>query len=112
MGSLVKPHKYLLLPAIVVLASCVGLNSTTVATVQIDAPASLCWSGAIGDATHEGCGTTTINIDSSIGLFAATAQKQSDDKKALTISLIINGKVVDSATTTAGYGIVVVSGSG
>ncbi len=94
------------------LAGCVGLNPTTDAIIQIDAPSSLCWSGAIGDATREGCGSAAINVDSSIGIFAATAQKQSDDKQALTISLIIKGKVVDSATTTASYGVVIVSGSG
>ena len=95
-----------------VLAGCTALGGAKVATIQVEAPASLCWSGAIGDATRDGCGDATFEIDSSISIFVANAQKQSDDSRPLTLKLIIEGKVVDTATTTAAYGIATVSGQG
>jgi len=73
-------------------------------TVKIEYPHS--WTGNIqGDSgmSVEGTGTKTYTVEGDI--IAASAQKQDDSEEPLTISIIVNGKVEDTATTTAGYGV-------
>lgn len=81
------------------------------ATFKVQTSSSSCWSGYLGNATVEGCGSKVVEVDSSIGIFAGNVQKQSDDGIPLTLKLEIDGKVVDQATTSAAYGIASVSGS-
>jgi len=86
-------------------------TTTSTATVSVIAGSELCWSGAIGDSTKDGCGTATFQIDGIAGIYSANAQKQSDDQGELTLVLTINGAEVDRATTFAAYGIAQVQGS-
>ena len=88
------------------------LNGTKTAQISVDASSNVCWSGSFEGATHDGCGTTSIQVDSDIAIFAAVVQKKSPGGGTLTISLIVDGKAIDTATTTAEYGVVTVSGRG
>ena len=81
------------------------------ATFKVQVSSSSCWSGYLGNASVEGCGSKVIEVNSSTGIFAGNVQKQSDDGIPLTLKLEIDGKVVDQATTSAAYGIASVSGS-
>jgi hypothetical protein len=84
--------------------------SETTATVEVrTAPADLCWSGAFGNRTVDGCGDTKVDLQSDMGIFSANAQKQ-DEFGSLTLILFVNGKQVDSVTTTAAYGVASVTG--
>jgi hypothetical protein len=75
------------------------------------APVDLCWSGAFGGRTVDGCGDTTVPVDTPVpGFYSANAQNQGDSG-TLTLILKINGKQIDSSTTTAAYGIASVTGS-
>lgn len=89
-----------------------GLFNSKTATFKVQTSSSSCWSGFFGDATYEGCGSKVIEVNSSIGIFAATAQKKSDDGIPLTLKLEISGKLIDETTTNAAYGVATVSGSG
>jgi hypothetical protein len=82
-----------------------GLPTVEVRTEPVD----LCWSGAFGNRTVDGCGDSTVELPSSGGSFAATAQKQGESG-SLTLVLRNKGKVLDSATTSAAYGVVSVAG--
>ena len=106
-----------------------GLKSgAKTATVRVEAQSDLCWSGAIGNATREGCGDASFEVEGLSGIFTANAQKQpylgqpgipSDPaqlgslreatSEPLTLVLEIGGKEVDRQTTTAKYGVVMVS---
>lgn len=106
-----------------------GINSAAkTATLQVEAPAKLCWSGSIGNATREGCGNASFEIEGTSGIFVANAQKSpylgqagfpSDPAQLakltqattepLTLVLIIGGKEINRQTTTAQYGVVQVS---
>jgi len=88
------------------------IGGTKTAQISVDASSNVCWSGSFVDATHDGCGTTSIQVDSDIAIFAAVVQKKSPGSGTLTISLIVDGKVIDTATTTSEYGVVTVSGHG
>ena len=81
------------------------------ATFKVQVSSSSCWSGFLGNSTVEGCGSKSVEVDSSTGIFAGSVQKQSDDGIPLTLKLEINGKIVDQATTSSAYGIAMVSGS-
>lgn len=60
-------------------------ESTEAATVEVQTdPADLCWSGAFGDRTVEGCGSDTVYLKSDIGIYSANAQKQSHSFGTLT----------------------------
>jgi hypothetical protein len=88
-------------------------QSTDQATAIVEvrtAPVDLCWSGAFGNRSVDGCGDSRVDLQSDIGIFSANAQKQ-DEFGSLTLVLLVNGKQVDSATTTAAYGVASVSGS-
>jgi hypothetical protein len=78
--------------------------------VHVYAPSGGCWSGAIGDSTKDGCGSLDIPISQSGPIAAANAQKQDDGDWELSLGLEVNGKIVDTSSTTAEYGIAEVSG--
>ncbi len=83
---------------------------------------------AIGNATQEGCGNGSFEIEGTSGIFVANAQKSAylgqagfptdpdqlaslteSTTEPLTLVLVIGGKEIDLQTTTAQYGIVQVS---
>lgn len=80
------------------------------AIVRVEAPPASCWSGSIGDATQDGCGTREIPVDGVGGIYSANAQKQSEGDWSLSIILLVDGEEVDRSTTTAEYGIAQVVG--
>ena len=103
-------------------------SAAKTATVQVEAPSNLCWSGSIGNSTKEGCGNASVDIEGLSGIVVANAQKSpylgqagmptdfskvSSLKEAttepLTLILMIDGKEVSRDTTTAQYGVVQVS---
>jgi hypothetical protein len=99
--------------AILVLANLlVGKNGTARqegTTLQVIAePESLCWSGAFGNRTVDGCGSGVVDMPASGvgGVHSATAQKQGGDSGTLELVLRINGTEVDRASTEAVYGVV------
>jgi hypothetical protein len=102
--------------SVLVASSCLlgcGLaTGATTARVEVIAAPSVCWSGAIGDVTHDGCGNKTLNITSDIGIFAAAVQKQGDDSNPLTVRITPTGEQSKENTTTAAYGVVTVTAGG
>jgi hypothetical protein len=83
------------------------------ATVQVIAtPESLCWSGAFGNRTVDGCGSDVVDMPAGGvgGIHSATAQKQGGDAGTLELVLRINDTEVDRASTEAAYGVVSVVG--
>jgi hypothetical protein len=98
--------------AIVVLMALLGQSSCDPnakhdGTVLVDAPAGKCWSGAIGDSTKEGCGPASYDLHENI--IVANAQKTTDGRWTLGLSLLIDGETVDTSSTNAQYGIAEVS---
>jgi hypothetical protein len=81
---------------------------TQPAKIRIIAPSGKCWSGAIGSATREGCGTRTYTITDE-PVVVANTQKTTDGKWPLKIELRIDGGLVDSGVTRAQYGVVQVA---
>lgn len=91
---------------VVALAGCGGGEPET-AVVRIEAAEDVCWSGAIGNATEDGCGNATFeDVDGIGGIYSANAQKQDDSPEPLTIILEVGGEVADEATTDAAFGVV------
>lgn len=77
-------------------------------TIKVDAPAGMCWSGAMGDSTKQGCGSASIPIEGE-AIIVANAQKETPGRWTLTLTLEVGGDVVDTATTDAEFGIAQVS---
>ena len=96
--------------ALVLLAACDTETLQTFedkpAVIRVEAGPDVCWSGAIGNSTKEGCGTREFRVQEAITV--ANVQKQGKAGK-LSLVLEIDGEVVDRATTTASYGIAEVS---
>lgn len=105
-------------------------NAAKTATVQVEAEPTLCWSGAIGAGTKQGCGPMTYEIEGMSGIFVANAQKRADldptyqakmaaamkkgqytitDARPLTLVLLVNGKELARESTSADAGVVQVS---
>ena len=103
-------------------------SAAKTATLQVETPSILCWSGSIGNSTKEGCGNASVDIEGLSGIVVANAQKSpylgqagmptdfskvSSLKEAttepITSILMIDGKEVSRNTTTAQYGVVQVS---
>ena len=103
---------FFVITLIIGLLTGTGAPKATTARVTVFADTSLCWSGSIGDATHEGCGRRDIDISNDLGIFVAVVQKQSDDSKALTVRITPTGGKAKESTTTAAYGVVSVSATG
>lgn len=78
------------------------------AIARVEAPTGVCWSGAIGNATRDGCGPAEFDItaEGTGGIYSVNAQKQGEGSEPLTLVLVINGEEVDRAETTAAYGVV------
>ena len=94
-----------------VIGQMVGTSTKepTRAEVRVRTGPSTCWSGQIDDATRDGCGAMTYPVSSDLGSIVAVVQKKSDDAEGLTVEVWIDGKLADTATTTAAYGLVTVS---
>ena len=88
------------------------LTGSKNAVFRVQTDSSSCWSGFLGDASRQGCGSSEYAVTSSISIFAGSVQKQSADGMPLTLQLIIEGKLVNESTTTADYGVATASGSG
>jgi hypothetical protein len=86
-----------------------GEQVSGAAVVQVFAPGSLCWSGAFGDRTVQGCGNDTVPLDAA-SFYSANAQKQGEGLDELTLVLRVGDRQVDRTTTWAEYGVVSVSG--
>jgi len=76
--------------------------------VRVQAPAGKCWSGPVGDSTKEGCGSKSFTIKGE-NIIVAVVQKQTSGRWPLRLALVIDGKVKDSARTSATYGVAQVS---
>jgi hypothetical protein len=82
------------------------ITDTKEATVRIEAPAGLCWSGSIGDATQEGCGDASFPVRTAAGnLVSANVQKKSAAAGTLTIVIEIGGVEKARNSTSAAYGL-------
>ena len=66
--------------------------------MKIEAKDGSCWKGDI-DGSISGCGNATIGMLEPSGKFDSRVHKTTDDGTWLTVSLIIDGKVVDTAHT-------------
>lgn len=86
-----------------------GQQAPGAAVVQVIAPSSLCWSGAFGDRTVQGCGNDTVPLEPA-SFYSANAQKQDDGLDELTLVLRVGGRELDRTTTWAQYGVASVSG--
>lgn len=88
-----------------------SLPKTSTFTIQVKSNTD--WAGSIGadgsSRTIEGYGSETREVTGTIAV--AVIQKQTD-YGYLTVTILQNGKVLDSQTTTAAYGVVNVSASG
>jgi len=89
--------------------------SVNAATLEIKSDTK--WSGSIMDsgfdmATQDGSGNQNFEVDCSQGMkiYSATIQKH-DESGFITASLIQDGNVLDSKTTTAAYGLVSIAGT-
>jgi hypothetical protein len=85
-------------------------NSKKTYSVRVDAPAGKHWSGSIGNSTVDGVGSKTITYKDQV-ITAADAQKMTAGHWTLTMTLRKGSKVLDTGSTSAGYGLVTVSGS-
>jgi|SRR5215471_11913431 len=79
-------------------------------TVRVTAPAGDRWSGAIGGHSVDGKGSKTLTLRDN-AVTAADLQKQTDGRWRLSMTLLKDGKKLDSNTTTAVFGVVSVSGA-
>ena len=82
------------------------------AVVRVEAPPALCWSGAIGDATREGCGPASFDVQTAFGnVVSANVQKKDDSARELSIIVEIDGQEKARNSTTAAYGVASVASS-
>jgi hypothetical protein len=82
------------------------LTRTQDATVHIETSVpDLCWSGAIGGATHDGCGNADIAVHDQTGMFSSSVQKRDATGAQITISIVVDGRQVASNETSADYGL-------
>ena len=90
-------RKNLLLTIALLLFAACGSPSTK-ALVKIEANDGSCWRGDI-DGSVSGCGNGTISMLEPSGKFNSWVYKTTDDGTWLTVTLVIDGKVVDTAHT-------------
>ncbi len=71
------------------------------------------WSGCYGDIgslkSVEGTGTETFTISNPEFIVSASIQKKDDTDRTLTVEILKNGAVVKSESTSAAYGVVLLS---
>jgi len=104
---------------IVAISGCTdsGTNTSTsdASGVQIKVNSSGSWSGSYGDESGQqsidGTGSKTITMEGNPSIVSATFQKQSGGSGKLTVSIIKDGSVLETKSTTAAYGVVSVSTS-
>lgn len=72
--------------------------------VRVDAPAGKCWSGSIGDSTKDGCGSKSFTVEGE-SIVGAVVQKETPGRWVLSATLTIQGEEVDSAETSAKFGV-------
>lgn len=81
------------------------MTRTQDATVIIDSPEGLCWSANVAMATQEGCGRQEIKVHDDLGMFSSNVQKQGDKPGTVSISIMIDGQMRESNSTSAAYGV-------
>jgi hypothetical protein len=111
MAGIILSIVVIVIAATALLSSAVNKATTKQGwTVRVTAPAGKHWSGAFGNHTVDGVGSKTVSFrDTSIT--AADAQKQTGGNWSLRLTLVKNGKVLDTESTKAQYGVVTVDGS-
>jgi hypothetical protein len=76
------------------------------AVVRVEADPEQCWSGSIGEATREGCGPASFNVETTFGnVVSANVQKTDDSDRTVSIVVQIDGKEVARNSTSAAYGV-------
>jgi hypothetical protein len=93
----------LILLPVVMASSCDTLESKP-GTITVDAPDGMCWSGAIGDSSKDGCGTESFEIKDE-AIIVGVVQKTTEGHWTMTVTLEMDGKVEDTATTNAEFGV-------
>ena len=95
--------------SILVLSLCLLVSScskpATSAVVRIEAEGGTCWTGLF-DGMRNGCGNAEIELVDPNGRFSAQIRKLDDDGMMLTLSLIIDGQIIDSASGNVLTGLV------
>ncbi len=114
----------LIIVVIIVIAAAASFSPTPSAppdyAVRVTMPAGQCWSGSIGvdvnQASHDGCGTQTIDVRDDCDLaVTAVIQKGFDETTlepfpgTLTVDILRDGVVVETGSTSADFGVVSVS---
>jgi hypothetical protein len=99
-----------LLPAALLALALTGCTGTVTggskeATVRVEAPDGVCWSGSIGNATQDGCGTQEFPVTDELGIFSSNVQKKDDSAEPVTISIVQDGEVKESNSTSAPFGV-------
>lgn len=73
-----------------------------------------CWSGAFGNLgstrSIDGCGSRDISF-SCDGVLSGVAQKDDDGGWTLSLQVLSNGRVIESSSTSAAYGVASAAGS-
>lgn len=86
---------------------------TPKAGTQIEVSYSGSWSGSYGDTSGQqsvdGRGTKKLDIPGNPLVVSACFQKKDSGKGTLTVSIIKDGKVVESKSTSTQYGVVSIS---
>ncbi len=88
------------------IASCAILSGVSTEATVIVRGSSECWYGMVGKATRQGCGYGRFEITDERGLFEVELQKMSESTNEIIVEVLIDDKVVDSASTTAAFGVV------
>jgi hypothetical protein len=82
------------------------------AVVRVEAAPSVCWSGSIGEATRDGCGAASYDVETIFGdVVSANVQKKDAGAGELTIIIELDGREVARNSTTAAYGLASVTSS-
>jgi hypothetical protein len=119
MKLVVKIALGIVLAFVVMTAGCAALIGTAAHeatkkqgwTVKISAPAGYSWSGHVGDHSIDGTGDHEEKFDD-MAITAAVVQKSSDGDWTLGVALYDqDGNRIDSAQTSADFGIATVDGS-
>lgn len=89
------------------------IQSSSVNGIQISVNYTGKWSGSINDGgssqSVEGTGPKTFNITGSPQVVGCAFQKRDSGNKQLSASIISNGNVLKTTSTTANYGLAQVS---
>lgn len=73
-----------------------------------------CWSGSFGNlgrsSSIDGCGSKDVSWACD-GVLVAVVQKDDEGSWTLGVQILLNGRVIQSSSTSAGFGVVTVSTS-